>query len=105
MLATTLVAGALVAVGTGVGQGCAGILDRAQPLPGRPTVGERPNIVFVLSDDQRFDTMWAMPNVLLTPHVGGSVRGTLRRAYALAGEQLRRYAAGDPLINVVTDEY
>lgn len=70
MLATTLVAGALVAVGTGVGQGCAGILDRAQPQPGRPTGGERPNIVFVLSDDQRFDTMWAMPNVqrLLAGH-------------------------------------
>ena len=28
-----------------------------------------------------------------------------RRAYGLAGEQLRRYAAGEPLINVVTDEY
>jgi phosphoglycerate dehydrogenase-like enzyme len=49
--------------------------------------------------------LWGMPNVLLTPHVGGSVRGTLRRAYALAGEQIRRYAAGEPLINVVTDEY
>ena len=49
--------------------------------------------------------LWDMPNVLLTPHVGGSVRGTLRRAYALAGEQVRRYAAGEPLINVVTGEY
>lgn len=49
--------------------------------------------------------LWSMPNVLLTPHVGGSVRGTLRRAYALAGEQLRRYAAGEPLENVVVDEY
>jgi len=49
--------------------------------------------------------LWAMPNVLLTPHVGGSVRGTLRRAYALAGEQIRRYAAGEALINIVTGEY
>jgi phosphoglycerate dehydrogenase-like enzyme len=49
--------------------------------------------------------LWTMPNVLLTPHVGGSVRGTLPRAYALAGEQLRRYVAGEPLVNVVTDEY
>jgi arylsulfatase A-like enzyme len=30
----------------------------------------RPNIVFILSDDQRFDTLWAMPNVerLLVAH-------------------------------------
>jgi phosphoglycerate dehydrogenase-like enzyme len=49
--------------------------------------------------------LWAMPNVLLTPHVGGSVRGTLRRAYALAGDQIRRFAAGEPLENVVHDEY
>jgi phosphoglycerate dehydrogenase-like enzyme len=46
-----------------------------------------------------------MPNVLLTPHVGGSVRGFLRRGYALVGEQLRRYAAGQPLENVVTEGY
>jgi phosphoglycerate dehydrogenase-like enzyme len=49
--------------------------------------------------------LWHLPNVLLTPHVGGSVRGFLRRGYALAGEQLRRYAAGRPLENVVTEGY
>jgi phosphoglycerate dehydrogenase-like enzyme len=49
--------------------------------------------------------LWAMPNVLLTPHVAGSVRGFLPRAYALVGAQLRRYVAGEPLANVVTGEY
>lgn len=49
--------------------------------------------------------LWAMPNVLLTPHVAASVGGTLRRAYALVGEQLRRCVAGEPLINVVTGDY
>jgi phosphoglycerate dehydrogenase-like enzyme len=49
--------------------------------------------------------LWTLPNVLLTPHVGGAVRGVLRRAYALAGDQLRRYAAGEPLINIVHGEY
>nr|MDT0663051.1 2-hydroxyacid dehydrogenase [Micromonospora sp. DSM 115978] len=49
--------------------------------------------------------LWDMPNFLLTPHVGGSVRGLLPRAYKLAGEQLRRYAAGQPLINQVVDGY
>jgi phosphoglycerate dehydrogenase-like enzyme len=49
--------------------------------------------------------LWDLPNFLLTPHVGGSVRGLLPRAYRLAGEQLRRYAAGQPLINQVVDGY
>ncbi|MEV4755364.1 2-hydroxyacid dehydrogenase [Micromonospora sp. NPDC049559] len=49
--------------------------------------------------------LWELPNVLLTPHVGGSVRGLLPRAYRLAGAQLRRFAAGDPLINEVVDGY
>jgi phosphoglycerate dehydrogenase-like enzyme len=49
--------------------------------------------------------LWDMPNVLLTPHVGGSVKGFLRRGYRLVGEQVRRYAAGRPLENVVTEGY
>jgi phosphoglycerate dehydrogenase-like enzyme len=49
--------------------------------------------------------LWRMPNVLITPHVGGSVRGLLPRAYRLVGEQLRRYVAGRPLANHVVDGY
>ncbi|GII20736.1 2-hydroxyacid dehydrogenase [Planosporangium mesophilum] len=49
--------------------------------------------------------LWDMPNFLLTPHVGGSVRGLLPRAYRLVGEQLRRMAAGQELENVVTNGY
>ncbi|MGW5559960.1 2-hydroxyacid dehydrogenase [Micromonospora sp. NPDC003944] len=49
--------------------------------------------------------LWAMPNVLLTPHVGGSVRGLLPRAYRLVGDQVRRFASGQPLINTVVDGY
>ncbi|WP_088997908.1 2-hydroxyacid dehydrogenase [Micromonospora echinaurantiaca] len=49
--------------------------------------------------------LWAMPNVLLTPHVAGSVRGLLPRAYRLVGDQVRRFAAGEPLINAVVDGY
>jgi phosphoglycerate dehydrogenase-like enzyme len=49
--------------------------------------------------------LWDLPNVLLTPHVAGSVRGLLPRAYRLAGEQLRRFVAGTPLINEVVDGY
>lgn len=49
--------------------------------------------------------LWDLPNLLLTPHVGGSVRGLLPRAYRLAGEQLRRFVAGRPLRNQVVDGY
>jgi phosphoglycerate dehydrogenase-like enzyme len=49
--------------------------------------------------------LWTMPNFLLTPHVAGSVRGLLPRAYRLVGDQIRRYASGAPLINVVQNDY
>jgi len=49
--------------------------------------------------------LWEMPNLLLTPHVAGSVRGLLPRAYRLVGDQLRRFVAGQPLENVVADGY
>jgi phosphoglycerate dehydrogenase-like enzyme len=49
--------------------------------------------------------LWTMPNVLLTPHVAGSVRGLLPRAYRLVGEQVRRFAAGEPLTNAVVNGY
>ncbi|OKI89564.1 2-hydroxyacid dehydrogenase [Micromonospora sp. CB01531] len=49
--------------------------------------------------------LWELPNVLLTPHVAGSVRGLLPRAYRLVGEQVRRFVAGEPLVNRVVDGY
>jgi phosphoglycerate dehydrogenase-like enzyme len=49
--------------------------------------------------------LWTLPNVLITPHVAGSVAGLARRAFGLVGDQMRRYAAGEPLINVVTGDY
>jgi phosphoglycerate dehydrogenase-like enzyme len=49
--------------------------------------------------------LWTMPNVLITPHVAGSVRGLLPRAYRLVGDQLRRLLGGEPLVNEVRDGY
>jgi phosphoglycerate dehydrogenase-like enzyme len=49
--------------------------------------------------------LWDVPNLLLTPHVGGGVLGFEKRAYRLVREQILRYLAGEPLINVVTDGY
>ena len=68
--AVVVAAAALVAVGSGIVQGCAGILDRASPIPGTPARPRPPNLVLILSDDQRADTLWAMPHVrrLLAAH-------------------------------------
>jgi phosphoglycerate dehydrogenase-like enzyme len=48
--------------------------------------------------------LWALPNVLISPHIAGDSPATTVRAFALAGDQVRRFAAGQPLINVV-DRY
>jgi phosphoglycerate dehydrogenase-like enzyme len=48
--------------------------------------------------------LWSLPNVLVSPHVAGDSPGSTRRAYELAGAQIRRFAAGEPLHNVV-DRY
>jgi phosphoglycerate dehydrogenase-like enzyme len=44
--------------------------------------------------------LWQMPHVLITPHVAGAVARWEPRGYRFAGEQLRRYAAGQPLLGV-----
>jgi phosphoglycerate dehydrogenase-like enzyme len=49
--------------------------------------------------------LWAAPNLLLTPHIGGGTHGWRQRAYALVDEQIRRYAVGEPLANVVSAGY
>lgn len=44
--------------------------------------------------------LWQMSNVIITPHVAARGGGRERHA-ALRKENLRRYAAGEPLLNVV----
>ncbi len=45
-----------------------------------------------------------MPNVLLTPHLAGCVGSGLKRLGAAAADEVRRFLAGEPLINEVTRE-
>ncbi|MGP3634079.1 2-hydroxyacid dehydrogenase [Streptomyces sp. 24-1644] len=45
--------------------------------------------------------LWHAPNVLITPHVGGSTSAFLPRAKRLLAGQLTRFAAGEPVRNVV----
>ncbi len=49
--------------------------------------------------------LWSAPNVMISPHSAGDTPGAERAAWALAAEQLRRYAAGEPLRNIVSDGY
>ena len=46
--------------------------------------------------------LWAMPNVLITPHASDNIRGWPRRFAALFADNLERWRAGGPLLNVVT---
>jgi phosphoglycerate dehydrogenase-like enzyme len=45
--------------------------------------------------------LWGLPNVLISPHMAGDSPGSTIRSFELAGDQVRRFAAGEPLINEV----
>ena len=45
--------------------------------------------------------LWALPNVLITPHMAGDSPSTTIRCFEMAGDQIRRFAAGEPLVNEV----
>jgi phosphoglycerate dehydrogenase-like enzyme len=45
--------------------------------------------------------LWRLPGVLISPHMAGDSRLSLARAFALAGDQIRRFAAGEMLENQV----
>ncbi|MGH9595611.1 MAG: 2-hydroxyacid dehydrogenase [Edaphobacter sp.] len=47
--------------------------------------------------------LWTAPNCMITPHVGGSTPEFIHRAFRFGAEQVRRFIAGKPLENVVTD--
>jgi phosphoglycerate dehydrogenase-like enzyme len=45
--------------------------------------------------------LWRLPGVLVSPHMAGDSRRSFARAFALAGDQIRRFAAGEKLENQV----
>jgi phosphoglycerate dehydrogenase-like enzyme len=45
--------------------------------------------------------LWDLPNVLISPHMAGDSPASTIRAFELAGDQVRRFANGEPLINEV----
>jgi phosphoglycerate dehydrogenase-like enzyme len=49
--------------------------------------------------------LWEAPGVLISPHVAGDTASSDRAAWQLVGEQLGRFARGEPLRNVVREGY
>lgn len=48
--------------------------------------------------------LWDMENVIVTPHISGAGPHYLSRLHAIVVENLRRFVAGEPLMNVVDKE-
>ena len=46
------------------------------------------------------DPIWDAPNLILTPHCSGGSRQTRTRVGAITGENLRRFVADEPLLNI-----
>lgn len=49
--------------------------------------------------------LWDAKGVLITPHMAGDSPLAQQRAWELVGEQVRRYARGEALVNVVRGDY
>lgn len=56
------------------------------------------HLVEPLAEDSPF---WDLPNVIITPHNGATTKATAVRGYEVFANNLRRYVAGEPLINIV----
>jgi phosphoglycerate dehydrogenase-like enzyme len=48
--------------------------------------------------------LWDAPNVLITPHFTAAVPDKLDRSLDVITENLRRWRAGEPLLNRMTEE-
>jgi phosphoglycerate dehydrogenase-like enzyme len=49
--------------------------------------------------------LWAMPNALITPHVAATTGYSALAALTFLREQVQRFLADTPLVNVITGEY
>jgi phosphoglycerate dehydrogenase-like enzyme len=48
--------------------------------------------------------LFALPNVILTPHIAGPINGECRRLGAMAVDEFERYLKGEPLFGEVREE-
>lgn len=47
---------------------------------------------------------WTAPNTIITPHNGATTQQTKTRGYRIFADNLKRYVAGEPLVNIVDKE-
>ncbi len=45
--------------------------------------------------------LWAMPNVIITPHMANARDSALDHGFAFMRENIRRFAEGEPVLGVV----
>jgi phosphoglycerate dehydrogenase-like enzyme len=70
---------------------------------------ERPDLTAVLDvthpePPATGSPLYTLPNVVLTPHIAGSLDGECRRMGSYAVEECRRYLAGEPPLWQITRE-
>lgn len=70
-------------------------------------LAQRPDLIAVLDvaikePPAKDSPLFALPNVVLTPHIAGSVGAECRRMGRFMVEELARYVAGEPLRGAVT---
>jgi D-3-phosphoglycerate dehydrogenase len=56
------------------------------------------------SPDEGRHRLLRHPNVVMTPHIGGATHETLAQGAEMIADELRRFAAGEPLRNLVNRE-
>jgi phosphoglycerate dehydrogenase-like enzyme len=79
-----------------------GVADTAAML--RHAAAKRLRLALDVTDPEPLPDghpLFALPNVLITPHVGGATSAMLPRMARLLGEQIARMARGDEPRNVV----
>ncbi len=57
--------------------------------------------VFAAEPADPADPLFALPNLVVTPHIAWLTTGTFDRSFAIAAENIRRLAAGEPLLHRV----
>ncbi len=57
--------------------------------------------VFVEEPLPQASPLWGMPNVIVTPHISGMTEDNEERFLDLFLDNLRRYRAGEPLVNTI----